>query len=462
MTRKGFWKRTLLPLILLAFLMPAFSFAQTPQQERELLENQLRALEEEIAAIEGDITRTQQEKKTLQNQISLLQSQIRKLDLQISQSNLLIGDLKVQIVDTGFSIEKTEEDVEAKKQQLSELLQRLYRENQRSMVEIVLAGPTLSDFFNNLAALQSLQDRNKELLESTIDLSLYLQGQKDKLETEKSEEEHFVRIQILQKQESQYLTSENQQLLQVTQGREAEYQKLLADRQQQAQEIRSRIFDLIGVPDAPTFGEAVEIAEAISAQTGVKAAFLLAVLTQESNLGKNVGQCYVKDPATGNGVRISTGAAINRVIKPMGLSGRKGDVQDFIRITQALGRDPYNTPVSCPIPSVGGYGGAMGPAQFIPTTWALYEAQLQSVLGRPGDPWNIKDAFLASALYLKDVGATKGDTERMKYEYQWCAAVSYFSGNCSLSNQINYEFYGDSVMAITARYEQDIRTLQGD
>ncbi|MDP2735659.1 MAG: lytic murein transglycosylase [bacterium] len=462
MARKGFLKRTLLSLFLLAFMVPAFSFAQTPQQERELLEAELRALEEEIAAIEGDITKTQQEKKTLQNQISLLQSQIQKLNLQISQSNLLIGDLQTQIVDTGFSIGKTEEDVEAKKQQLSELLRRLYRENQRSMVEIVLAGPTLSDFFNNLAALQSLQDRNKELLESTIDLSLYLRGQKDKLETEKDQTENFVKIQILQKQESQNLTQQNQQLLQVTQGRETEYQKLLADRQQQAQEIRSRIFELIGVPDAPTFGEAVEIAETIAAQTGVRAAFLLAVLTQESNLGKNVGQCYMTDPATGNGIRISTGAHVTRVMKPMGLSGRKGDVNDFIRITQALGRDSLNTPVSCPIPSVGGYGGAMGPAQFIPTTWALYEARLQSILGRPGDPWNIKDAFLASALYLADVGATKGGTSQKVYEYEWCAAVSYFSGNCSLSNQIRYEFYGDSVMAIAARYEQDIKTLKGN
>ncbi|MCH7828263.1 lytic murein transglycosylase [Patescibacteria group bacterium] len=438
-------------LMLAAFLLPSlFVYALTPAQEREQLEAELKALEEEIGAIEGDITKTQQEKKTLQNEISILRNKIRKLDLQIVQSNKIIGDLRGQITDTTFSISRTEEDIEVKRAQLAELLQRLYQEDQRTMVEIVLTGPTLSDFFNNLAALQSLQDRNKELLESTIDLSSYLKGQKGKLETEKSEEENFVKIQILQKQESQYLTGQNQQLLEVTKGKESEYQKLLADRQQQASAIRSRIFELIGVPEAPTFGEAVQIAEAVTQLTKVRAPFLLAVLTQESNIGKNVGQCYLKDTQTGNGETVN-GTFVRRVMKPT------RDVKPFLEITQELGRDPFNTAVSCPIPSVGGYGGAMGPAQFIPSTWLAYKDEIAQLKGSPADPWNIRDAFLASAVYLADVGAT-----RQTFEYEWCAAVSYFSGNCSSRNQIRYEFYGDNVMAITRRYEQDIAALKGN
>lgn len=438
-------------LLLAAFLLPSiFVYALTPTEEREQLEAELQVLEEEIEAIEGDITKTQAEKKTLQNEIAILKSKIRKLNLQITRSNKLIVDLRGQITDTTFSIGKTQEDIEAKKQQLSELLQRLYQEDQRSIVEIVLTGPTLSDFFNNLAALQSLQDRNKELLESTIDLSLYLEGQKGKLEIEKSGEENFVRIQILQKQESQYLTNQNQQLLDVTKGRESEYQKLLADRQQQANEIRSRIFELIGVPKAPTFGEAVQIAETVTSLTNVRAPFLLAVLTQESNIGKNVGQCYLKDTQTGDGETVN-GTFVRRVMKPT------RDVKPFLQITQELGRDPFNTAVSCPIPSVGGYGGAMGPAQFIPSTWMAYKGEIAKLKGSPADPWNIRDAFLGSAVYLAALKAT-----RQTFEYEWCAAVSYFSGNCSTRNQIRYEFYGDNVMAITRRYEQDIAALKAN
>jgi len=444
-------RNSLLFLVLLVtLLLPSFFvLGLTPAQEREQLEQELQALEAEIESIEGDITKTQQEKKTLQNQIYILKSKIRKLNLQIDQSNKIIVDLRSQITDTTVSIDKTQQDIETKKQQLAEILQRIYREDQRSMTEIILTGPTLSDFFNNLAGLQALQERNSELLESTIQLSGYLQEQKGKLETEKSDEEHFVRIQILQRQESRFLTSQNEDLLEVTRGRESEYQKLLVNRQKKAQGIRSRIFELIGVPEAPTFGEAVAIAKAVSRLTSVRPAFILAVLTQESNIGKNVGQCYLKDTRTGNGVTVQ-GAPVSRVMKP------SRDVQPFLQIAQALGRDPFNTPVSCPIPSVGGYGGAMGPAQFIPSTWVSYQDEIAQLKGSTGDPWNIRDAFLAASVYLADAKAT-----RQTYEYEWCAAVTYFSGNCSLRNQIRYEFYGDSVMAITARYEEDIKALEG-
>ena len=435
--------------VFLAFIVPVFfAFALTPSEERSQLEQELQALEQEIHAIEGDITKTQQEKKSLQNEISLLKSKIKKLDLQISQSNKIIEDLRFQITDTSQSIEQTIDDIDVKKEQLGEVLQKIHREDQKSFAEIVLTGATLSDFFGNLAGLEALRARNGEFLENMKELSEYLQSQKGALESEKTDEEHFVKIQMLQKQQSQNLSKQSEQLLEVTKGKESEYQKILVDKKKKAQEIRSRIFELIGVPDAPTFGEALEIATLVSRQTGVRPAFLLAVLTQESNIGKNVGQCYIKDLNTGSGVRVN-GQVISRVMKP------SRDVQPFLQITQQLGRDPYNTPISCPIPSVGGYGGAMGPAQFIPSTWMIYKDRIAQLKGGSADPWNIRDAFLAAAVYLADAKAT-----RQTHDYEWCAAVTYFSGSCSSSNQIRYEFYGDNVMAIAARYEEDIKALE--
>jgi membrane-bound lytic murein transglycosylase B len=259
--------------------------------------------------------------------------------------------------------------------------------------------------------------------------------------------ENLVVVRILQRQENEKINEEQEELLVITKGQEATYQKILADTEKEAQEIRSRIFDLIGVPDAPTFGEAVDIAKIISAQTGIRPAFLLAVLKQESNIGQNVGQCYLKNTSTGSGVIISTGKSVSRVMKP------SRDVQPFLQIIKDLGRDPLNTPVSCPMSY--GYGGAMGPAQFIPSTWNIYSSRLSSILGKPADPWSIKDAFLASAIYLVDLGAN-----RDVYGAEWCAAVSYFSGNCSRKNQIKYEFYGDNVRAIANGYEKDIQELE--
>ena len=139
------------------------------------------------------------------------------------------------------------------------------------------------------------------------------------------------------------------------------------------------------------------------------------------------------------------GTVVANVMKP------SRDIPYFLKITQELGRDPYNTPVSCPIPSIGGYGGAMGPAQFIPATWIRYRDRVKEITGKLADPWDIKDAFLAAALYLTDYGA-KSQTR----DAEWKAAMIYFSG----STKTKYRFYGDSVLSIADRYEEDIMAIE--
>ena len=445
--------KTLFLLLLVAALVsPNLPIqALSSQEERAALEEELKELEEQIAQYEKDISKTQQEKNTLQNQIYILKQQINKLNLQIYQSNVMIGDLGLQITDTQTSIDETSLKIEESKDKLSSLLRSIYEEDQRSLVEILLAEPDLSSFFDNLVALEALNKKNQELLANIKSLKSYLEGQKQTLDTEKQDLERLVTIQTLQKQESETTQKDKDYYLQLT---ETQYQKYLQEKgevEKKAVEVRARIFELIGVPEAPTFGEAYEIAKSVERITGVRPALLLAVLTQESNIGKNVGQCYLTNLKTGAGVNIRMGAAVNNVMKPMGLNGRRGDVDDFLKITAELGRKWNETPVSCPIPSVGGYGGAMGPAQFIPTTWMIYKDKIAKITGQAANPWSIKDSFLAAALYLADYGAAK-----QIYNAEWKAAMIYFSG----TTNTRYRFYGDSVMAIATNYAKDIETLE--
>jgi len=431
-------------ILILVFALPNFTgFAQDQTEERELLEQELRELEKLIAEYEADITKTEQEKKTLQNQIYILRNKIAKLNLQIKESNIMIEDLGLQIVDTKTSINKTSLRIEDSKQKLAEILRTIYEEDQKSLIEILLSEKELSGFFNNLIALEILNLKNKELLENIKNLKFYLQDQKESLDEEKDDLERMVKIQTLQRQESQAIKKNQEYFLKLT---EAEYQKYLQEKQEtekKAAEIRAKIFELIGVPEAPTFGEAYELAKYVESITGVRPAFLLAVLTQESNIGKNVGQCYLKNPSTGEGTVAYNGKKISRVMKPT------RDVQPFLSITKELGRDPYNTLVSCPMSY--GWGGAMGPAQFIPSTWVLYRDRVKKITGKPADPWVIKDAFLASALYLTDCGAAK-----QTYNSEWRAAMIYFSG----STNSRYSFYGNSVMKLAADIQRDINVIE--
>ena len=416
-----------------------------------LLEKCADYLQEKASLIDKDISKTEKEKKTLQNQIYILSSRIKQLDYQIYQNNLMVKDLGLQIDDTGDSIYKTSLKIEKSKMQLSQILREVYEQDQKSMVEVLLGEKELSDFFDNLVALDALNSENRELLESIKGLKIYLEEQKGSLDGEKVELESMVKLQTIQKQDSAKTKQDKNYFLKLT---EAEYQEHVKEKQEveaSATEIRARIFELIGVPDAPTFGEAYEMAKSVEAITGVRPALLLAVLTQESNIGKNVGQCYLKDPKTGEGIIIYNGKKVSNVMKP------SRDVEPFLTITKELGRDSYKTPVSCPMSY--GYGGAMGPAQFIPSTWIAYRDRLKKIAGRPVDPWEIKDSFLAAAVYLSDYGGTK-----QTYNDEFNAALSYFAGPGWYNSDYKSYYkrdYGYPVMNLAERYEAEIKVLEG-
>ena len=425
-------------------------FAQElPQAELECASKEeceaiLRNYEEEIAKYEDSISKTQKEKDTLSNKVSILKNKIKKLELQISQSNLMVKDLTLQLKDTEGSIEKNSLKIEEKKDNLSIIMRSIYEEDQKSLVQILLSENQLSGFFDNLMNLENLNYKNKDLLKEIKNLKNYLEDQRDSLDKEKQDLQNLLEMQQLQKQESETTKKTQETLLEKTKGKESEYQKLLKSTQEKAAQIRARIFDLIGIPQAPTFGEAYDLAKYVESATGIRPAFLLAVLTQESNIGKNVGQCFLTNTTTGEGKKIQTGAKAPRTMKP----GQ--NISAFLQITQELGRDPLNTPVSCPMSF--GWGGAMGPAQFIPSTWMLYMNGVKAITGT-ADPWSIRDAFVASALYLKDKGA-----DSQVYKDEWGSAIAYFAGYVNL----RYRFYGDSVMSMATKYESDIKAIESN
>ncbi|MEK7562109.1 MAG: hypothetical protein AAB509_00310 [Patescibacteria group bacterium] len=396
---------------------------------RALLEKCAKYYDDQSAQIANDITKTTQQKNTLQNQIASFRKKIQNLEVQIKQSNVMVKDLSLQINDTETSIEKTSVKINNSQTQITNILQSIYEEDQKPSVQILLEG-NLSDFFDNLAYLESLNSQVSSLLDDTKNLKTYLEGQKEKMDGEVGRLQKTIALQSLQKKENEQNKKEQEQYLKLT---EAQYQQQLKDKQgaeQKASKIKAQLFQMVGVSKVPTFGEALEVAKVAANITGIRPAFLLAIISQESAIGKNVGQCNLVDTTTGAGKRISTGASIIRVMKP------NRDVPPFLAITAASGRDPFKTPVSCWIPAyVGGapsgWGGAMGPAQFIPSTWNLFTDRLKALLGTAPDPWGIKDSFTAAGLYLANLGASAQTSAK-----ESSAASRYYGGSSAYARSV--------------------------
>jgi membrane-bound lytic murein transglycosylase B len=116
-----------------------------------------------------------------------------------------------------------------------------------------------------------------------------------------------------------------------------------------------------------------------------------------------------------------------------------GHLPAFSDILSQIGGEVTKTVVSCPL-SIG-WGGAMGPAQFIPSTWVLMKNRVASAVGISGmpDPWNPSHAFMASSMYLADLGAgarTYSSERNAACKYYSGRACGLVKGNTTYGNQV--------------------------
>jgi len=385
--------------------------------------------DQQSAQLTQDLTKTSAQKDTLQSAISKLKSKIQGLEADINQGKIMVNDLNLQISDTQVSINKTSAQIQDSQNQISTVLRSIYEEDQKPSFIVLLEG-TLSDFFSNLAYLGNLDSELNDLLENTKNLKSYLQGQQVKMTHNVDQMQKTIALQTLKKKENEQNQQQQNQYLKLT---EVQYQQQLKDQQdaqQKSAKIKSFLFQIVGVSNVPTFGQALDVAKAVSLIVSIRPAFLLAIISQESAIGKNVGQCLLTDSNTGAGKKASSGVATIRVMKPT------RDVPVFLQLTSSLGRDPYKTPVSCWIPAYvsgvpSGWGGAMGPAQFIASTWNLFADRLKALLGQTADPWGVKDSFTAAALYLSDLGASAQTLSAESH-----AASKYYGGSSAYARSV--------------------------
>ncbi|MEW5805327.1 MAG: lytic murein transglycosylase [Patescibacteria group bacterium] len=406
------------------------SFADTLDalEARRELEQKLSEIESQIQGYENTIQGIQGEKKTLANEIKILDSTIAKLNLQIKAIDLEIQRLNLRINDLSLGIKDSESRIDKQRTLLADSLKALYESDQLSLLEVLVSRNSLSEFFDEINAQTAIQVEVQKDLNLIKELKVSLEGQRTSWIDRREDQAALLRLQEAQKSQLAGKKAEKDKLLAATKGKEAAYQKLLKESEKTAAEIRAQLYRLIGGGEIK-FGDALKYAEFAYQQTGVRPALLLAVLDKESALGKNVGRCNWE-----------TAMHPTR------------DKPAFLQITQELGLDPDSVPVSCPILSDGAYGGAMGIAQFIPSTWMIYKDRIQKITGTMPSPWNPRDAFLATSLYLSDAGASNAN-----YTNERIAAAKYYAGG-----RWRYYLYsyGDRVMELARYYENQIQILK--
>jgi membrane-bound lytic murein transglycosylase B len=443
-TKNSFKSLFVIALVFFSLILGTNTFVNAQaltSAERAQLEQQLKELQAEADKLQNDLNNKVGERKTLESELSIINTRISQSKNKIAQTTTQIkkisGDIKVKetkIVSLANQIDKNREYISSTLSDMRKL----------DDVRAVIAFSKDEDFsevfrdFGDYRAIQAKLSQNVGDLNTN---KKFMEVEKEVLQDKKEETEALKKKQLADQNEELARSKEKKELISVTKQQEADYQKVLAEKQKKVAEIKARLFSFAGGQTAAIpFATALQHAQLAQSQTGVPAAFVLAILTQESALGANVGKCYLTDTSTGSGINTKTNAVMKSVMKP------SRDVQPFLAITSALGLEWQKTIVSCPIAGVGGYGGAMGPAQFIASTWQSIASKVSAITGS-SNPWNAKDAIVASAVYLDKLGAGTSYLSQIK------AACKYYGtggSNCS---------YGNQVMSRVAKIQADIDYL---
>ncbi|MHB8860673.1 MAG: lytic murein transglycosylase [Minisyncoccota bacterium] len=438
--------------LLALFIVIPFSFATAQalsSSERAQLEAQLTQVQAEQAQAQSALSAAQSKSSSLQNDLKLLSAKIRLEQLDIQAKGLLLKTLGDNIQTHQSTIDSLSAQIAQNKQAVADLFKQTQQTDDTPPVHILFRNQSLSSFFDDLIEIGVLRQGLTTLSSQLAAAEASSAAEKAVLIVKQNATTDA--LYAIQQAQKTLKGNQSQQakLLSISKNNEKAYSTLVAQKKAEVNAINARLFALAGGSNPIPFGQAYQYALSAQRATGIDPAFLLAIMTQESNLGSNQGNCYLTNTTTGAGVSVKTGKAFTNVMSPANIS-------PFLKITSALGVDPLHTVVSCP-QSIG-WGGAMGPAQFIASTWMLFSARIASALGFTGiaNPWNPQHAFLASALYLTDLGASA-----RTYTAESNAACRYYSGSaCSRSALV--ASYGTSVMALTSTIQTtEIDKLQG-
>lgn len=414
---------------------------------------------DDYAKYQAATAKSKVERDTVQGEVNAINAEIALAQQKIKVQERIIASLSSDISAKTKVVNSLQTRIDRQTKSIADLVQKMQVRDSVSVAEVLLGSDSFSDFYVEGDSYEILNRQLVELVAGVKSDKAETEAEKQALQNRKDRETDAKQAIEAEKRLIDRKKAEKAALLAVKTAEHNATQQLAEAQRQKVAAIRSKLFKLQDGEGIP-FGEAYDYAVAASKVTGVRPAFVLGILMQESGhtadgFGTNVGQCFVRNDQTGAGVGANTGTDKIRVMSPT------RDIPIFKRIAADLGRDWQNTRVSCWIPMYSkgqpyGWGGAMGPAQFIASTWdngtnsSIMKRTARALGEGSSDPWNPEHAIMAASLFLYDLGAGL-----QTYSAEKNAACRYYSGkSCASSTDGNG--YGNSVMRWVTKIQEEM------
>ena len=411
---------------------------------------------EEIKQVQGEINETnaeikskQKDARTLSREVSIYQSRIGKNELEVKETKLAIEAAELEVEENENKIIELEKKRAKLRNALIDLFKALYIYDQNSMFEILVTKNNMSDFLNEFSAAESISDEIFQVIVDFKKIEKDLKLREIELEEQQEEQGQLIQMRYQQNESLDDLKSQKQQLLEETKGEEKKFQQILEENKQILPALRAQLYDLQSLGEKIEFTDTISAAEYASSLTGVRREFILAIFQVETRWGTFEGAGNWEDDMYKCYLRLSEIAQTQKR-KAYYVKRAETEKNAFFSVVDRLNLDPNLAKVSKE--PVYGCGGAMGFAQFMPSTWLAYEERVSSLVGHsPPNPWNLGDALVTMAVKVSDIPrVVDGD-----YGAEREAAGRYFGGGAWYKNSYAIK-YADKVMIFADLYKKEL------
>ncbi len=389
-------------------------------ESKNTLKKALETCQEQIDKTEKVLQEQQAVRTNTEYDILLIEQEINKALLRIRSSDTIIRDLDEDITVKGATVSDLNEKLKSRRKFLSEVHQRINEAEQRGFLNLLISDVTVSAFVSGINEYMTLHKTLGNSIRNINSIRQRLISTVDDLEDKKVEQGRIRQERRATANQIKSRRGQKKEILNHQLSLEEKTQEKIDEYETRAAQIRNRLFEFRG--GAIPFEQALTIAEEVSRRTGLRPAFLLGLIKHESDLGKNVG----------------TGTYRNDMHPTR-------DQPIFPFIAKMLGFDPDKLRVSAN-PGFG-WGGAMGPAQFIPSTWVCYGG----LINTKTNTCSITNSYIKTTKLL-EIGSRGGDVKRLQQFLNRQGFTVAASGPGSPGKETTY--YGDNVAQAVSRFQE--------
>lgn len=219
MKRQLFGKKRILPLLLCLTLSMAFvSHAETTQDKLNDTASRIDELEQQKQEKEKELEELNQYKSNLNGELGELDTQLYNISVALDELEQELLELDAQVAEKEKAIEEMEKKSEEQYENMKKRIKYTYENGQTSVLEILLASKSISDFLNRSEYAAAITNYDREMLDLYIETLHAIEDEKAQLEEKRQEAETLKKEKEEKQKEVNALIEEKKEKINAAQG----------------------------------------------------------------------------------------------------------------------------------------------------------------------------------------------------------------------------------------------------